>query len=203
MIERLSAYLECLIQLHDDGIRTISSEKLGNHIGVNPAEVRRDFTFFGTFGKKGVGYNVKNLISKLKHILGSDEPHKIAIVGAGHLGTAIAYYNGFRKHGFYIAAIFDNDPRKFGQTLGGVTVSKIDDLPKVVREEGVKIAILAVPPEAAQETADLLVKAGIKVVINYTTTLVKVEPEVRVHNTEPVKELLHTLYYFSTEGETL
>lgn len=203
VIERLSAYLECLMQVELDGVKTISSEKIGKYIGVNPAEVRRDFTFFGTFGKKGVGYNVKNLAKKLKHILGSDEPHKIALVGAGNLGTAIASYDGFKKHGFFIEQVFDSDPKKVGVKIGNVPVSDIGDLPRMLRDKNIKIGILAVPSEAAQATADLLVKSGAKVVINYTTAMVKVPKSVKIHNTEPVKELLHTLYYFSSQGETI
>lgn len=203
VIERLSTYLNCLIKFKKNNINTISSERLGSSCNVNPAEVRRDFTFFGTFGKKGVGYDVENLIQEIQRILGSDEPHKIALVGAGNLGSAIASYEGFFQHGFHIAAIFDSDPKKIGKNIGHLEVFNIKDLSRIARSTKIPIGIIAVPPSAAQTVADLLVEGGASIILNYTTALIDVPAGVQLHNTDPVQQLLHTLYYLSANDKRL
>ncbi|MCL6472801.1 MAG: redox-sensing transcriptional repressor Rex [Firmicutes bacterium] len=201
VIERLSTYLNCLIKFQQSGIETVSSERLGASAGVNPAEVRRDFTYFGTFGKKGVGYGVETLIQHIQRILGSDEPHKIALVGAGNLGSAIASYEGLLQHGFHISAIFDKDPDKIGKTIQHLEVFDIKDLPQIVKNANIEIGIIAVPPAAAQQAADLLVEGGVHVILNYTPALISVPAGVQLHNTDPVQQLLHTLYYLSSAGD--
>jgi len=203
VIERLSTYLNCLIKFQQSDIETVSSERLGRSSGVNPAEVRRDFTYFGTFGKKGVGYDVETLIHNIQRILGSDEPHKIALVGAGNLGSAIASYEGLLQHGFHIAAIFDNDPAKIGKNIQQLEVFDIADLPQIVKNANIEIGIIAVPPAAAQSAADLLVQGGVSVILNYTPALISVPAGVQLHNTDPVQQLLHTLYYLSTSEKGL
>jgi len=203
VIERLSTYLNCLIKFQQSNIETISSERLGLSSGVNPAEVRRDFTYFGTFGKKGVGYDVETLIQHIQRILGSDEPHKIALVGAGNLGSAIASYEGLLQHGFHIAAIFDSDPQKIGKTIRHLEVFSIADLPHITRNAGIEIGIIAVPPFAAQEVADMLIDGGVSVILNYTPALINVPAGVQLHNTDPVQQLLHTLYYLSANDKKL
>jgi redox-sensing transcriptional repressor len=198
VIERLPVYLNCLLQLDKNNVPTVSSKKLGELTGTNPAEIRRDLTHFGSFGVKGVGYNVKYVIQKLQQILGSDHPHRIALFGAGNLGSAIAGYNGLKKHGFYIAAVFDVDLKKIGKTLSGVPVLDLSQAKKFISDNKISMAILAVPPSAAQLVANLLVKSGIKVILNYTSEIIETPPSIQVHNSDPVNELLYTLYYLTT-----
>jgi redox-sensing transcriptional repressor len=201
VIERLSTYLNCLIKLQQNNVQTVSSAQLGASSGINPAEIRRDFTYFGTFGKKGVGYDVDTLISKIQKILGSDEPHKIALVGAGNLGTAIVKYEGLKQHGFHIAAVFDNDKKKIGKHIKNLEIFDVKNLPEIVRKANINIGIIAVPAPAAQKVADLMVEGGVSVILNYTPALITVPPNVQLHNTDPVRQLLHTLYYLSANNK--
>ncbi|MBF4509761.1 MAG: redox-sensing transcriptional repressor Rex [Aeromicrobium sp.] len=197
VIERLPLYLNVLIQMRHDGVSTVSSARLGELTLVNPAQIRRDLTHFGSFGKRGVGYDVVTLVDRIQRILGADHTHRLALVGAGNLGSAIAGYNGLRQHGFLVTAVFDSDPRKIGTRIGDMAVRPIDDLERVVRDQDIRIGVVAVPPEAAQEVTDRLAAAGIRIVLNYTPVIVRVPPGVTLHNTDPVHELLHTLYYLS------
>jgi redox-sensing transcriptional repressor len=197
VIERLPVYLNALIQLRQDGQSTVSSAHLGELTGVNPAQIRRDLTHFGSFGRRGIGYNIVNLIDRIQRILGSDHTHRLVLIGAGNLGSAIASYGGLRKHGFVVSAIFDSDPAKVGGRLGDLIVKDVAELERVVRGQSISIGVVAVPPEAAQLVTDQLIAAGIRVILNYTPVVVRVPPHVRVHNTDPVQELLHTLYYLS------
>ena len=197
VIERLPLYLNALIQLRRDGVATVSSARMGELTLVNPAQIRRDLTHFGSFGKRGVGYDVVNLVDRIQRILGADHVHRLALVGAGNLGSAIAGYNGLRQHGFMVTTIFDSDPRKVGTRIGDVTIQPIEQLERVVRDQDIRIGVVAVPPEAAQEAADRLSAAGVRIILNYTSVIVRVPPDVTLHNTDPVHELLHTLYYLS------
>jgi len=197
VIERLPAYLNVLLQLRANGEPTVSSARLGELSHVNPAQLRRDLTHFGSFGRRGIGYDVPTLIDRIQHILGSDRIHRLALVGAGNLGSAIASYGGLSKHGFIVSAIFDADPAKIGGKLGDLTVLGMQDLESTVRSQGIAIGVLAVPPEAAQQVADRLAAAGVRVLLNYTPVMVQVPEGVTIHNTDPVQELLHTLYYLS------
>ena len=197
VIERLPTYLSVLIQLRQDGCYTVSSARLGELTDVNPAQIRRDLTYFGSFGKRGVGYEIATLIDRIQRILGSDHTHRLVLVGAGHLGAAIASYSGLRARGFAVSAILDNDPRKVGTRIGDIVVESIDQLGRRVREQSILIGVIAVPPEAAQAVADEMSAAGIRVILNYTAVMVRVPSEVMLHNTDPVRELLHTLYYLS------
>jgi redox-sensing transcriptional repressor len=197
VIERLPAYLNVLLQLRATGEPTVSSARLGELARVNPAQIRRDLTHFGSFGRRGIGYDVETLTQRIQHILGSDHIHRLALVGAGNLGSAIASYGGLRKHGFIVSAIFDADPDKVGGLIGDVAVLGMDELETVIKEQGIAIGVIAVPPEAAQAVADRFSAAGIRVLLNYTPVMVTVPDEVTLHNTDPVQELLHTLYYLS------
>ncbi len=197
VIERLPIYLNCLIQLQSEGVAVVSSARLSTMSEVNAAQIRRDLARFGNFGRRGRGYEVDRLIATIQHILGADHTHKIALVGAGNLGSAIATYSGFAKHGFVVSAVFDVDPRKTGSRLGNAIVHDAEHMEAIVREQGISMAIVAVPSEAAQPTTDVLVRAGVKVIINYTPEVVSVPKSVSLHNTDPVKELLYTLYYLS------
>lgn len=197
VIERLPAYLNVLIQLRDDGVYTVSSARLGELTSVNPAQIRRDLTHFGSFGKRGVGYDIATLVERIQRILGADHVHRLALVGAGNLGSAIAGYHGLRQHGFMVTAIFDADPAKIGQRIGDIVVQPVSELQSTLRDQDIRIAVIAVPPEGAQQVADQLAEAGVRIILNYTPVIVRVPADVTLHNTDPVHELLHTLYYLS------
>lgn len=203
VIERLSAYLTCLLEYQEEGYETISSDLIGRHVDVNPAQVRRDLSYFGTFGQKGVGYIVKDLIEKIQEILGSDHPHRIALVGSGNLGSAIANYEGLKRHGFYVAAIFDNDPNKIGRKAGNLKVKSIKELSKTIKKLRISIGVIAVPESAAQAVADMLIKGGVRVILNYAPAMIRVPPHIKVHETDPAKELLHTLYYLTIRARSM
>lgn len=197
VIERLPVYLNVLLQLREDGEATVSSARLGELARVNPAQIRRDLTHFGSFGRRGIGYDVGTLADRIQRILGSDHVHRLVLVGAGNLGSAIASYDGLSKHGFIVTAVFDNDPAKVGGRLGDVVVHDMRDLERSIKEQGIRIGVVAVPPAAAQDVTDRLAASGIKVILNYTPVVVQVPEGVTLHNTDPVQELLHTLYYLS------
>lgn len=201
VIERLPTYLNVLLQLRREGDSTVSSARLGELTNVNPAQIRRDLTHFGQFGKRGVGYDVVTLVERVQHILGSDHAHRMILVGAGHLGSAIAAYDGLRARGFALAAVFDRDPGRIGGRAGDLVVRDVRELPRVVAEQGVQIGVIAVPLDAAQEVADLMVSSGIRVILNYSSAMVRAPSNVIVHNTDPVRELLHTLYYLAKSDE--
>ncbi len=197
VIERLPLYLNVLLQIRGNGEETVSSARLGGLARVNPAQIRRDLTYFGSFGRRGIGYDVNTLASRISRILGSDHVHRLVLIGAGNLGSAIAAYDGLSKHGFIVTAVLDNDPAKVGGRIGDLVVGDMAELERTVREQGISMGILAVPPSAAQEVTDRLSAAGIRVILNYTPVVVQVPDGVTLHNTDPVQELLHTLYYLS------
>ncbi len=197
VIERLPSYLNVLLHLRDEGSQTVSSAQLSELAEVNAAQIRRDLAYFGQFGKRGVGYDITLLVERIQRILGSDHVQRIAIVGAGNLGSAIAQYDGLRARGFVVAALFDADRTKIGTRVGDLLVSDIDEMERVVAEQGIRFGVIAVPAEAAQDVADRLCAAGIRVILNYSTAFVLVPDSVMLHNTDPVRELLHTLYYLS------
>jgi redox-sensing transcriptional repressor len=203
VIDRLPLYLGVLVQLRHDGVSTVSSARLGEITSVNPAQIRRDLTHFGSFGKRGVGYDVSGLLDQIQRILGADHVHRLALVGAGNLGSAIAGYDGLHRQGFIVSAVFDSDPAKVGSRISDLVIRPIEDLERIVIDQGISIGIIAVPSAAAQEVADRLVRAGVLIILNYTTGMVRVPDAVTLHNTDPVHELLHTLYYLSkTERHT-
>ena len=197
VVERLPSYLNVLLHLRAEGGETVSSARLSELAEVNAAQIRRDLAYFGQFGKRGVGYDISLLADQIQHILGSDHVQRIAIVGAGNLGSALAQYDGLRTRGFTVAALFDADPQKIGHRIGDLIVRDINELERVVDEQGIRFGVIAVPTDAAQSVADRLCRAGIRVIVNYSTAFVEVPHEVTLHNTDPVRELLHTLYYLS------
>jgi redox-sensing transcriptional repressor len=195
---RLSRYLQVLTQAKKMGKETISSQELSDYTHVNSTQIRRDLSGFGKFGKRGVGYNVDSLVSQIRKILRTAGQHNIALFGAGHLGRAIASSDIFADHGFRVVAIFDSDPEKIGTNVGTVVVRGTDDLPAVVEDEDIVVGVLAVPNSAAQELADLLVAAGVKIIFNYSEALLQVPPEVTVHTSSPAVDLLYALYFYLT-----
>lgn len=197
VIERLPTYLSVLMQLRQDGLCTVSSASLGELTDVNPAQIRRDLTHFGSFGKRGVGYEIVTLIDKIQRILGSDHTHRLVLVGAGNLGSAVASYSGLRARGFVVVAIFDDDPAKIGTRIGDIIVQDVALMPRIVADQHISIGVITVPPAAAQSVANAMCLAGIRVILNYSAGMVRVPEGVTLHNTDPVRELLHTLYYLS------
>lgn len=193
---RLSRYLQVLTQARKMGKETISSRELSEYTHVNPTQIRRDLSGFGRFGKRGVGYNVDGLIGEIRTILQTAGQHNIALFGAGRLGKAIASSDIFADHGFDVVAVFDVDPRKVGATVGGHVVRPLAELDEVVEEDGLVVAVLAVPAEAAQPLADILVSAGVKIIFNYSEGLLQVPPDVTVHTSSPAIDLLHALYFY-------
>ncbi|MFM8763024.1 MAG: redox-sensing transcriptional repressor Rex [Solirubrobacterales bacterium] len=193
---RLSRYLQVLTQARKMGKETISSRELSEYTHVNPTQIRRDLSGFGRFGKRGVGYNVDGLIGEIRTILQTAGQHNIALFGAGRLGKAIASSDIFADHGFDVVAVFDADPRKVGTTVGGHAVRPLGELDEVVEEDGLVVAVLAVPAEAAQPLADTLVSAGVKIIFNYSEGLLQVPPDVTVHTSSPAIDLLHALYFY-------
>jgi len=195
---RLSRYLQVLTQAKKMGKETISSRELSDYTHVNPTQIRRDFSGFGKFGKRGVGYNVDALVSQIRKILRTSGQHNIALFGAGHLGQAIASSDIFADHGFRVVAIFDNDKRKIGQKVGPTTVRHSSELRSMVEFEDIVVGVLAVPTIAAQSIADDLVGAGVKIIFNYSEALLQVPPEVTVHTSSPAVDLLYALYFYLT-----
>src|SRR3977135_3281210 len=195
---RLSRYLQVLTQARKMGKETISSQELSEYTHVNSTQIRRDLSGFGKFGKRGVGYNVDSLVSQIRKILRTSGQHNIALFGAGHLGNAIASSDIFADHGFRIVAIFDTDAGKIGTRVGSHEVRPTDDLPGVVEDEDIVVAVLAVPGAAAQTLADELVDAGVKIIFNYSEALLQVPPEVTVHTSSPAVDLLYALYFYLT-----
>jgi redox-sensing transcriptional repressor len=195
---RLSRYLQVLTQARKMGKETISSQELSEYTHVNSTQIRRDLSGFGKFGKRGVGYNVDSLVSQIRKILRTSGQHNIALFGAGHLGRAIASSDIFADHGFRVVAMFDSDPEKVGEEIGGVRVRHTDEVAQAVEDEDIVVAVLAVPTAAAQELADQLVDAGVKIIFNYSDALLHVPPEVTVHTSSPAVDLLYALYFYLT-----
>jgi len=194
---RLSRYLQVLTQAKKMGKDTISSQELADYTHVNSTQIRRDLSGFGKFGKRGVGYNVDSLVSQIRKILHTSGQHNIALFGAGHLGQAIAGSDIFADHGFRVVALFDNDPKKVGRRIGeSLVVRDFAELPQAVERDEIVVGVIAVPTEAAQEVADELVDAGVRIIFNYTEALLTVGPEVTVHTSSPAVDLLYALYFY-------
>ncbi len=195
IIGRLPVYLRALQQLAEKGILTTSSQELGEIIGISAAQIRKDISQFGEFGKQGTGYSIPFLIERLRDILKVDRVWEVIIVGMGDIGHALARYNGFANRGFHISMVFDNDPEKIGQKVGEYEVHDTATLPEKVTQNKIKIAMLAAPAASAQEITDLLVKAGIKAIVNYAPTSLNVPSGVRVQYIDPVTHLQRMTYY--------
>ncbi len=193
---RMSRYLQVLTQAQKTGRETLSSQELSDYTRVNSTQIRRDLSGFGKFGKRGVGYNVDALADEIREILQTGGQQNIALFGAGHLGKAIGSSDIFADHGFNVVAVFDADPKKVGTKVGGQSVRPIEDADRVIAEEDVLVAVLAVPGTAAQELADKLVAAGVRIIFNYSESLLDVPAGVTVHTSNPAVDLLHALYFY-------
>lgn len=193
---RLSRYLQVLTQAKKMGKTSISSQAISEYTGVNPTQIRRDLSGFGKFGKRGVGYDIDSLIEQIRKILRTSGTHNIALFGAGNLGQAIASSSVFADHGFQISAIFDVSPERVGTKVGEIPVRHYDDLGEVAAGDGIMVGVLAVPGSVAQQVADDLVAAGVKIIFNYSDALLSVPSDVTVHTSSPAVELLYALYFY-------
>jgi redox-sensing transcriptional repressor len=198
---RLSVYLRCLNELEAADVKTVSSQTLAQQFHLNAAQIRKDLAYFGEFGVRGVGYYVRDLKRHLRQILGLDRKLRVAIMGAGNLGLALADYPGFRQEGFEISALFDNLREKVGQqSRGGVPIHDIHDLRKIARRDGIRIAVIAVPAPSAQQVLNLVVAAGIKAVLNFSPGTLEVPPGVKLKGVD-LTVSLESLSFFLAQGE--
>jgi len=198
---RLSVYLRCLNALDAEGTKTVSSKALADEFQLNAAQIRKDLAYFGEFGVRGVGYYVKELKRHLRQILGLDRTVKVAIVGAGNLGLALADYPGFRQEGFAIVALFDTEKSKIGhRSKGGVRIFDVNDFRKMVKKEGIDIAVLAVPARAAQPVASMIVAAGVRAILSFSPGALKVPPQVKLKNMD-LTVSLESLSFFLARGD--
>ena len=194
-IYRLSIYLRCLARLREKGISTVSSEALAQAAGVKPTQLRKDLAYFGTFGTRGLGYDVADLSKKIADELGTSRLQPVILVGAGHLGLALLSYRGFGKEGFEIVAAFDADPRRQRDKKVRQPILGLSQLPDFVRDHGVKMSILTVPAAAAQEVANQLVAVGIMGILNFAPIPLSVPEEVMVNNVNLAIELENLSYF--------
>ena len=188
-VNRLSIYRRYVQSLLQKGKPLVTSEKLGQKMHFNPSQIRRDLSYVGQFGERGKGYNVKKLSDGLDKTLGLDRKWEVALVGAGNLGRALSAHPGFREHGFEISAIFDNSPAKIGKTWQGVEILDIKQMPKVVRERKIKIAIIAVPYFSAQQVAGILIRSGVKAILNFAPYKLVVPDGLKLKNIDLSTEL--------------
>lgn len=195
VVGRLPRYLRALDHMLRNGIKTTSSQELGEAIGISAAQIRKDLSQFGEFGKQGTGYNVRYLVEQLQAILHLDRSWDLVLVGVGDLGTALARYQGFVNRGFKIVLAFDNDPEKIGKSLGDLVIQSLDSMEEEISRSGIKIAMLTVPASAAQAVAESLVKSGIRAIINYTPLQLNLPSDVRVSYIDPLVKLQHMTYY--------
>jgi redox-sensing transcriptional repressor len=195
---RLSRYLQVLTQAKKMGMDRISSQEIADYTNINATQIRRDLSAFGKFGKRGVGYSIDSLLGEIRRILRTQGQHNIALVGAGRLGQAISSSPIFAEHGIHIAAVFDTDPDKVGRRVGEIDVSDYSTLADQVRDKNIIVGVLAVPAANAQQAADDLVAAGVKIIFNYSEALLDTPPDVVVHTSNPAVELLHALYFHLT-----
>ena len=195
---RLSRYLQVLTQAQKMGKDRISSQEIADYTNINATQIRRDLSNFGKFGKRGVGYAIDGLLGEIRKILRTQGQHNIALVGAGRLGQAIAGSPIFGEHGITIAAVFETDPEMIGKMVGPVEVTDYRRLKDIVRDRSILVGVLAVPADAAQQAADDLVEAGVRILFNYSEALLDVPPDVTVHTSNPAVELLHALYFHLT-----
>ncbi len=183
-IIRLSVYSRHLTEVDRKGIITTSSGNIAEGVGVSPAQVRKDLAYFGEFGTRGVGYNVKDLRQHILRILGLSVDWSVSLVGAGNLGLALSTYKGFRDRGFIITSIFDADPQKIGTMIGNVEVMPIEKLIEVTKQNHTQIGIVTVPGAAAQEIADKLIKAGVQAILNFAPVVLNIPPEIELRNVD-------------------
>ncbi len=200
-LERLATYLRYLIDLAASDVETISSTDVEKQTGINAAQFRKDLSYFGEFGKPGVGYNVLELQERIAHILKIDQMQPILVIGAGNLGSALIGYPGLREHKFHIAAVFDNDPAKIGQSQNDLIIQNEADLRRSNTEIGARMAILCVPAGAAQAVAEEAIAAGVRVILNFAPLILRVPERIVVRNVSFLQELAVLSYHLSNETQ--
>ena len=199
VISRLPQYVRILNRLLDDGTQVVSSQQLGEKLQVTPAQIRKDLSYFGRFGKQGRGYSVRDLLDRLRQILGINSHWNVAVVGVGRLGRAILSYPGFNPDGFRLAAAFDVNKKVVGETVGGLVVRSMDQLDRVVGQEKITIGIVAVPVEYTQNVVDQLVACGVRAILNYAPITPQVREGIRIRNIDPVLSLQSMTYYINDD----
>jgi redox-sensing transcriptional repressor len=195
VVGRLPLYLRALAFLAAEGRQVTSSQELGQKLGISPAQIRKDLSHFGEFGKQGTGYDIKYLSEQLRRILKVTEEREVALVGAGDLGHALMHYGGFADRGFRISLVFDSNPQKIGQLLGTLEILDSEAIATIIADRGIEIAIVAVPADAAQDVVDALVDAGVKAILNYAPITVQVPEGIHVQYIDPVIHLQRMAYY--------
>ncbi len=200
VIRRLPLYLRALVALAEANVSVTSSQELSERLGISSAQIRKDLSYFGEFGKQGMGYEVAFLRDQLRHILKQDRNWDMVLVGAGDLGHAILNYAGFKHWGYRIVAVFDNDPAKIGKVLGGLPVRSTAELQESLATLSVQIGIIAVPAVHAQEVAAQLVAGGIHAILNYAPINLTVPEDVRVHYIDPMVGLQSMSYYLTQDA---
>lgn len=201
VIRRLPLYARSLRYLLDEGIHSVSSQELGERINVTAAQIRKDLSYFGEFGKQGIGYDVEKLLHHIERILGLTHRWPVVVIGVGSLGQAIARYDGFRTQGLKIVGLFDTDPAKIGQTIDDLVVSDYSQLHAVIQTHQVRLGIIAVPATRAQAVADLLIEAGVRAILCYAPIILQTPDDVLVRYIDPVAVLHSMTYYMAREGE--
>jgi redox-sensing transcriptional repressor len=197
VVERLPQYVRVLNQLLAEGVEVANSQQIGKQLQVTPAQIRKDLSYFGRFGKQGRGYSVRSLLTELKQILGLNLEWNVVVVGVGRLGRAILSYPGFNPDGFHLVAALDNNPALIGQTIERIPVRPVEDMAQVVNEFDINIAIVAVPSRFTQPVIDDLVKCGVRAILNYAPYSPQVPEGVRVRNIDPVVALQSMTYYLT------
>ncbi len=201
VVMRLPQYIRVLSSLMDQGVNIVSSQRLGEILQVTPAQIRKDLSYFGRFGKQGRGYRVRHLIVELKEIMGLDRRWNVALVGVGRLGRAVLSYPGFAPEGFHVVAAFDADRRIVGRTVGSLKVQPVEELDRTVMERGIGIGIVGVPGPHAQEVIDRLVGAGVKAILNYAPIAAQAPDGVSVRNVDPVLAMQTMTFYLLGEED--
>lgn len=197
VVRRLPIYLRYLTNLQELQVKTVSSQQMGKTMDINPAQIRKDLSAFGDFGKKGIGYDVDYLIEKIRHILKLDQVIHVALVGAGNLGQAISNYNVYLKDNMKIVSIFDADPHKIGEDLGGLVIEPIEQMEAIIQEKQIRMAIITTPASAAQEVANKLIEAGIEAILNFAPTTIRTEKEVKIDHNDLTSSLQSLAYYLN------
>ena len=195
VVGRLPRYLQALKRMSEEGKASTSSQELGERLGISAAQIRKDLSQFGEFGKQGTGYSIPFLVDQLEAILKIRQVWDIVLVGAGDLGHAIAHYQGFSNRGFRIAMVFDNDPAKIGTKIGGYVVQDMKNLEEHVHKAELKVAMLTVPASAAQAVSETLVKAGIRAILSYAPTPLNLPTSIQIEYIDPLIQLQHMTYY--------
>lgn len=194
-IDRLPLYLRCLKKLIEDGEENISSKTFSNKLNLNSAQVRKDLSYFGDFGTRGVGYSTQNLASKIREILNLDQKWRMVLAGVGNIGSALLTYTGFDERVFEISMAFDQNPQLVGEEINGVKVEDVSRMEERIGEEDVELGIIAVPASSAQEVADKMGKGGVKGVLNFAPTLLDLPEGVELAQVDITRELEQLVYY--------